>query len=409
MAGRVPAKSSNPKQWNGILMAQAPPVTKARGHYRHVRGGLDNAVTDARMRGLHDLPIVDVDCHIREPYNLFVKSLKPELRKALMAGYQDDPLDSKQSAIARGLPYALRATRPELTYPEEQSPAEIIDTFAHRMSDIGIKRSILIPDTIMRLPMDPRPARFEVEIARAYIRFMTENFADYREINFMIYAPLKDPERAAEIIDDAASEKGVVGVQLSVLTPQGAGTDEWNPIYEAAQRHGLPIVIHGDAIYAEERGWIFAPFDRLLPMHVLAFPLTLARHIVSAVFDGLPVRFPNLKFVFMEGGITYIPWLMQRMDDEYIKRKNEAPLLSKLPSEYMNEFYYTTQPLEGAHKNTLEAFFRMFDSENHLLYASDYPHWDFDAPSVIYDLSFLSSAAKRKILGENAAHVFKMT
>ena len=127
------------------------------------------------------------------------------------------------------------------------------------------------------------------------------------------------------------------------------------------------------------------------------------------VLDGVPERFPNLKFVFMEGGITYIPWLMQRMDDEYIKRKNEAPLLSKLPSEYMNEFYYTTQPLEGAHKNTLEAFFRMFDSENHLLYASDYPHWDFDAPSVIYDLSFLSSAAKRKILGENAAHVFKMT
>ena len=75
----------------------------------------------------------------------------------------------------------------------------------------------------------------------------------------------------------------------------------------------------------------------------------------------------------------------------------------------MNEFYYTTQPLEGAHKNTLESFFRMFDSENRLVYASDYPHWDFDAPSVVYDLPFLSFEAKKKILGENAAKLFKIS
>src|SRR5207244_11154381 len=134
---------------------------------------------------------------------------------------------------------------------------------------------------------------------------------------------------------------------------------------------------HGDAIHEEESGWLFGDFQNLLPIHALSFPLLLARSITSVVLDGVPERFPNLKFVFMEGGLTYIPWLMQRLDDDYVKRSYEAPGLSKLPSEYMDEFYYTTQTLESAHRDALEPFFRMFDADNRLLSASDYPHWDF--------------------------------
>jgi len=55
-----------------------------------------------------------------------------------------------------------------------------------------------------------------------------------------------------------------------------------------------------------------------------------------------------------------------------------------------------------------EAAFKMIGAEDHLLYASDYPHWDMDVPSVIYDLPFLSMTAKKKILGENAAKLFKI-
>ena len=54
----------------------------------------------------------------------------------------------------------------------------------------------------------------------------------------------------------------------------------------------------------------------------------------------------------------------------------------------------------------LETTFRMIKAETQLLYSSDYPHWDFDLPSTIYDLPFLSETAKRNILGGNAARVF---
>jgi predicted TIM-barrel fold metal-dependent hydrolase len=60
-------------------------------------------------------------------------------------------------------------------------------------------------------------------------------------------------------------------------------------------------------------------------------------------------------------------------------------------------------------EGTLEHTFRMMDAENHLhlLYASDYPHWDFDQPSTIWDLPFISQKAKHNILGGTAARLFK--
>ena len=56
----------------------------------------------------------------------------------------------------------------------------------------------------------------------------------------------------------------------------------------------------------------------------------------------------------------------------------------------------------------LACTFEMINAEKQLLYASDYPHWDFDLPSRIWDLPFLSEKAKHNILGGTAARLFKL-
>ena len=70
--------------------------------------------------------------------------------------------------------------------------------------------------------------------------------------------------------------------------------------------------------------------------------------------------------------------------------------------------YKRQQPIELGNTKALQCTFEMMDAENRLLYASDYPHWDFDLPSTIYDLPFLKEKAKRDILGGNAAKLFKI-
>ena len=99
---------------------------------------------------------------------------------------------------------------------------------------------------------------------------------------------------------------------------------------------------------------------------------------------------------------------MQRLDSEYMMRSSEAPLLKRRPSEYIADMYFTSQPLERSNLKLTEATFDAIKAETQLLFASDWPHWDFDLPASITSLPFLNEQAKRNILGLNAARLFKL-
>jgi predicted TIM-barrel fold metal-dependent hydrolase len=143
-------------------------------------------------------------------------------------------------------------------------------------------------------------------------------------------------------------------------------------------------------------------------MHAISFVHYNLIHMTNWIINGLPERFPKLKLVWVESGLAWVPFLMQRLDHEFMMRTSEAPMLKRLPSEYMREMFYTTQPLEKNNLNLLQATMEAVNAETQLLYASDWPHWDFDPPSAITTLPFLSDQAKRNILGLNAARAFNL-
>jgi len=75
----------------------------------------------------------------------------------------------------------------------------------------------------------------------------------------------------------------------------------------------------------------------------------------------------------------------------------------------MRDMFFTTQPMEMVNnRRSIELTFDMIKADTQLLYSSDYPHWDMDLPSTVYDLPFLSEQGKRNILGENARKLFKL-
>jgi hypothetical protein len=113
--------------------------------------------------------------------------------------------------------------------------------------------------------------------------------------------------------------------------------------------------------------------------------------------------------LWIESGLTWAYCLMQRLDHSYMMRTSDCPSLKRKPSEYMRDMYYSSQPMEVPEDlSILEATFKMIKADTQLLWSSDYPHWDFDLPGVIYDLPFLNETAKRNILGGNAARVFNL-
>src|SRR5258708_38983288 len=114
-----------------------------------------------------------------------------------------------------------------------------------------------------------------------------------------------------------------------------------------------------------------------------------------------------MPLLCMEAGVAWLSFVMPRLDMTYRMRVSESPLLTRRPSEYIREFFFTTQPLElSSDPRFLKMFVDACDGGDHLLYASDYPHQDFDLPSVITDLPFLSDDEHRNILGLNAMRLF---
>jgi hypothetical protein len=149
--------------------------------------------------------------------------------------------------------------------------------------------------------------------------------------------------------------------------------------------------------------------NRFITVHALGFSFFNMVHCANWIANRMPERFPKLKVMWIESGVAWAPWLMQRLDNEYKMRTSECPALKRAPSEYMQEMNCSSQPLEvPANLDVLKMNFEMINAETQLLYASDYPHWDMDLPIVIFDLPFLSEKAKRIILGDNARRLFNL-
>ena len=143
------------------------------------------------------------------------------------------------------------------------------------------------------------------------------------------------------------------------------------------------------------------------PAKIKIGSLAVAVRSTNWITNGMPERFPKLKTIWIESGLAWISFLMQRLDNEFMMRTSNCTLLKRKPSEYMREMYYTSQPMEMVdNPEALELTFKMIKADTQLLYSSDYLHWDMDLPSAIYDLPFLSEEAKRNTLGSNAQQLF---
>ncbi|MGI0090534.1 MAG: amidohydrolase family protein, partial [Nitrososphaerales archaeon] len=345
----------------------------ASDKFRHVPGGLDRAVEQAEAKHLHDMFIVDIDCHVYEPFSSFANYLPEKWRREYddarilseSEQYKEDykiftenlsekeqgfdPLklkllkmyyEAKEYAPTRHFDLTIggRIKRSEVkfNYLAGMKQELVVDTFVNRMQDIGIKRSIIFPNMLLGIGNHP-DKDFEVATSNAFIDYMLNQFLDkYPQLLSCIVAPANSPDRAAELIDRVGSEKGVVGIMISAHRKTLAGEDSWTPIYEAAQKKNLPICFHASHSY-------LPPFDRLnhFAFNTLTFPFHLMLQMTSLMSMGIPERFPDLKFVFIEGGVTWIPWIMNRMDSLYMMMRSGVPILKKLPSEYIKQFYFS--------------------------------------------------------------------
>lgn len=273
------------------------------------------------------------------------------------------------------------------------------------MDAMGLDYQIVFPSAMLLLGMHPQ-AEVEVALAKAFNRWLTEVILPQDpRLKGMLYLPYNTPAACEELVAKYAGNDNIIGYTVCSTRNNPVHADVYLRLYSMIEESGKPLAFHSGYHWGDPS---FSQLNRFLSMHALSFTHYNQIHVTNWVINAMPERFPNIKMLWVESGLAWIPFLMQRLDHEVLMRPSEAPGLKRLPSEYMKEMWYTTQPMERTNMELLEVTMRAFNAETQLLYSSDWPHWDWDAPSTITGLPFLSEKAKRNILGLNAARIFNL-
>lgn len=373
---------------------------------------LEHARIQAVERGLHELLVVDSDAHHYEleDWPEIVKYIEdPVLRDVASSR----PFASSPGAMVNSTPTNQQMSGRLTRYPgretEEVEPdvPRDVTLIRREMASIGIDYQIVFPTPMLELGLHPDPD-METSLSWAYTRWLTEQVLPHDPmIKTMVMLPFHDPDACEKVIERFTDSAGVVGFMVTTARHgKPVHDNQYMRIYSMLEERGLPLGFH--AVY-NRHDRSFEGMNRFLSLHALGFVMPNMVNLTNMIINGIPERFPALKVIWIESGLAWLPFMAQRLDNEYLMRRSEAPLLKKLPSEYIHDnFYYTTQPIETNNLDALKVTFDIINADNRLLFASDYPHWDFNLPSTIYDLPFLDLDAKKKILGGNAQDVFRL-
>jgi predicted TIM-barrel fold metal-dependent hydrolase len=392
-----------------------PTAIEEIGIYSDTRDILAHARHEAVRHGISDWFIVDIDAHHME-----------SISWAEVVQYIEDPVIRDQAVRFQkervgAPPYGLNADL-GLRYqdvggriPHQLDLREKIDDKSvHR--DVTLTRRaveglcldyiVLFPTPMLQLGMHPQ-IDMEVTLGRAYTRWLIETIlpADKRFKSFG-YLPFNSPQAAIKMVEDFGDCSGIIGFCVTSARYKPVYHNDYMRLYAMLEERGLPIAFHAGYHWNDPS---LATINRFLGMHALGFVWCNMVHMTNWVLNGIPVRFPKLKSLWVESGLAWVPFLMQRLDEQYLMRTSEAPLLKRLPSEYMRDnCWYSSQPMECTNMKATQLTFEMINAETQLLFSSDWPHFDFDTPSVISKLPFLSEQAQRNILGLNAAKLFNL-
>ncbi|MEP9378516.1 amidohydrolase family protein [Aquabacter sp. CN5-332] len=221
----------------------------------------------------------------------------------------------------------------------------------------------------------------------------------------IIVAP-QNPAAAVEEIERRAADSRFVQVLLPARTQMPLGRRYYWPIYEAAARHKLPVCIHagggGGGNPPTPVGW---------PTYYVEEYLAVAQgfqgQLVSLLAEGVFAKVPDLKVVFAESGFTWLPSLLWRLDKNWKGLRREVPWVDRLPSEIIREHLkITLQPLDEPDElRRLVETIDHIQSDQVLLFSSDYPHWQFDEEGPLP--MALSPEAERNLLFANAERTYR--
>jgi uncharacterized protein len=222
-----------------------------------------------------------------------------------------------------------------------------------------------------------------------------------------IVVPFEDTEAAVQEIERWAGDERFAQVLMVTRTADPPGQKRYWKIYEAAAAANLPVGVHafGFGGYpVSGSGWPSFYIEDMV-----GHAQSAQSFLTSLVIEGVFERIPNFRLVLIESGFAWLPSLAWRLDKLWHRLKVETPYLTQAPSEYIRDrVWLTTQPMEEPQprEHVLDAI--DWIGWNRLLFATDYPHWDFDDPTQVLPMP-LPEQKRRDFFFNNATKLYQRT
>lgn len=386
------------------------------------------------MESKLDIPIIDADTHWSEPHDLWTsiapskyRDLVPQVKehrgKPMWVVNGDIPLagDSAVSAIRPdGSKYPgidfLKADIDEV-HPSSYDCAARLAV----MDEFGISHGIVYPNVggfgnQRFLKIEDKDLRVAcVEIYNDWMRDLQSRSGE--RILPMALVPWWDIDACVREVErmHKAGARGVV----MCSNPHDSGMpdfaqQQWIPFWEVCEGLEMPINFHigaseGDIDWSGTVPYKTWPGDVKLTLGGAAIFLGQLRWMANLLISDVPERHPNLKFVSVESGIGWIPFLLDALDYQC---GETAPArlahLSMKPSEYFMRQFYGCFWFE---QRTLAPSIDQLGADC-VMFETDYPH-----PTCLYPdstdrgraaVSDLPMEVQRKVLHDNAAKLYKI-
>ncbi len=327
--------------------------------------------------------VIDADGHVRD-------------RDADIRAFMEEPYSRRQGSLLPNDEWDSSM------YGKLGMNIHDVPTRLKDMDKEGIDMSVLFPTGGFRVTQTPE-RDYAAAFCRGYNNWIASICKESPRLRGIGLVPFQDVPAAVAEVNRAITKLGLAGIAVgSFGMKEHLGTPTFWPIYEELQRLNAPLLVHNSR--SGPAGEI--RFDTFLFKHTIGRPFETLLDCAALMYGGVPEKFPKLRIAFLECGCGWVPYWMDRMDEEYEKRHSEAPLLKAKPSEYMirGNWFYAAEPEESTLPYVIERI-----GDDKLVFASDYPHWDGMFPyvvSTIKERKDISEGSKGKVLGENAKKLY---
>lgn len=202
---------------------------------------------------------------------------------------------------------------------------------------------------------------------------------------------------------------GFKGVRIQATPPKGDRPfwdEKWNSLWEAAIETDQPIHLHLGAgfegLVGLEDPLPGRPLFKSLP------PIMMSMVLGSFLLYGPAKTFPELKVGFVEAGIGWIPYYLERLDTMWRRHSyRERHATNEPPSTYWHRNCFGTFEDDQAGVRCIDLM-----GPTTIMWASDYPHPDSTYPEshkvIESHFSKITPEQKRMVTFENARRVYSL-